>query len=421
MATLYWIGTAPVVAQISTVQITGHDVATTYTITIGKDAVSVPGTGPDVDSTAAALQAALDASTLPYFAAITWTVSTDTITGTADTEGVPFTATSSVNGGAGTIGSVTTTTAAAGPSIWTTPENWSTGSIPVSTDDVILRDSSVNIAYGLDNNAVLLDSLTVDKTYTGKIGLDRTVFHTSADAATTNSASIEPGDTYLKIGAEFVNIGQNFGSGAPNGSQRIKIDNSDAAATTTTIFETASSSSETGLPSVRLLFSGGGTHTMFVRDAESGVGVAVDEPTETTTISAISVSATGGNTSVQVGAGTSITTFSQTGGSNVIEAAGTITTVNADDGSLLIEGGDYTITNLNGRGATITDNHTKISGAAVTTATITDGTYDLSESSETRTITTLNPDGGRITYDSSIVTVTTLNNPASGVKTMSIS
>lgn len=419
MATNYWLGTADLVAQISTVQITADDAATTYTITRGNETVSVSGTGTGVNDTATALKNALDGSSIPYFAAITWTVSTDTVTGTADTSGVPFTATSSVNGGTGTIGAVTESTAAAGPSIWTTPANWSLGVAPVSTDDVIIRDSAVNIAYGLTNTAVLLASLRIEETYTGKVGLNRTAFHTSADAETTDTTKTEPEAIYLKIGAEVCDISQHFGPGSPNGSQRIMIDNSDTDANVTTVYGTASSSSETGLPAVRLLFSGAGASTLYVRDAPAGVGVAVDEPTEATTISKVSVSASGSSTTVQIGAGTAITAFEQTGGDNVIEAAGTIATVDAAGGALQIEG-DYTITALNINGATVTDNHIKTSGDAVTTATVTDGTYDLSQSSEPRTIGTLNPDGGQVIADFSIVTVTTLDKPAAGVKTLSV-
>ena len=99
MATRIWRGDAVDIAQVVTVQVTADDSSTTYTITINNKDVSVAGSGVDVDTTAAALQAALDASTIPEFAEVTWTVATDTITGTADTAGKPFTATSSATGG----------------------------------------------------------------------------------------------------------------------------------------------------------------------------------------------------------------------------------------------------------------------------------------------------------------------------------
>jgi len=94
---IYFIGTADAVAQIDTVQVTNFDVTTTYVITIGGDTVSVLG-NTDEDTTASDLQVALEASTNPYFVAVDWTVTTDTITATAGNAGVPFTATSSVTG-----------------------------------------------------------------------------------------------------------------------------------------------------------------------------------------------------------------------------------------------------------------------------------------------------------------------------------
>ena len=101
-ATLYWIGGADAVSQVATTQITAFDAATTYKVTIGGITVSVAG-DTDADTTAAALKAALSGSDHPYFTAITWTVATDTITGTAATAGVPFVFSTSATGGTGTI------------------------------------------------------------------------------------------------------------------------------------------------------------------------------------------------------------------------------------------------------------------------------------------------------------------------------
>lgn len=102
-------------AQVSTAVITAYDTATTYKVTIGGVVVSVVGQGGTTATTATALRTALNASTHPYFAAITWSGSGSDITGTADTAGVPFIATSSVTAGTGTFSAFSTTTASAGP------------------------------------------------------------------------------------------------------------------------------------------------------------------------------------------------------------------------------------------------------------------------------------------------------------------
>ena len=173
MATLFWRGDAPAVAQVSTVAITAYDVATTYKLTINGKTVSVVGSGGTTTTVATALAAAWNASTIPEFAEVTASSSTNTITLTADTAGVPFTATSSVSGGTGTIGSVTGSVANSGPNCWDTAANWSTGAIPVDADTVIFRNNAVDCLYGIDQTGIYLDKMAIYASYTGTIGLPR--------------------------------------------------------------------------------------------------------------------------------------------------------------------------------------------------------------------------------------------------------
>ncbi|GAG42882.1 unnamed protein product, partial [marine sediment metagenome] len=106
MGTNYYEGGAVAVAQVDTCQVTGYDVDTTYTLTVGDQTVSAIAEG-SVDATAQELAALWNASTHPYFATITAEDAADIVTLTADTAGVEFVCTSSVAGGAGTIGAVT--------------------------------------------------------------------------------------------------------------------------------------------------------------------------------------------------------------------------------------------------------------------------------------------------------------------------
>jgi len=92
------------VRQVSTITITAYDAATTYKVTIGGTDVTQIGTGGTAAQTAQALTAALNASVNANFTPITWTSSGTVITGKADVGGVAFTPTTSVTGGAGTIG-----------------------------------------------------------------------------------------------------------------------------------------------------------------------------------------------------------------------------------------------------------------------------------------------------------------------------
>lgn len=415
MATVYWQGAADAVAQVTTIQVTAFDAATTYTVTIGGVAVSVAGT-TDVNGTASALQAALAASTHPYFTAVTWTVSTDTVTGTAAVAGAPFVASSSVASGTGTIGAATDTTSNAGPNDWSTADNWSGGSVPVASDDVVFRDNGVNVCWGLDQSAVDLASLTIEQTYTGKIGLNRNSFSTTADGETASDpVKPEYREDYLVIGWTTCNIGEHVGPGSPGGSTRIKLDNDKAGASTTVIHDTANTASETGLPCVRLLASNASAD-VFVRSATGGVGIAIDDPTETATIGDLVVSDDTESSKVYIGSGTTITSWAQTGGNNILQAAATVTSVDVDGGTLTIEG-DMTVTTVNANEGTVYANHIKTAGNAITTANINGGTLDGTQSGAARTWATVNLDDGTLVADDAVVTITTLDQPA-GIVTL---
>jgi hypothetical protein len=418
MATLYWRGDATAVAGVETGSVdtvSGTPSDSTYTVTIGGVAIDEVG-DTDVATTATNLRATLNASTHPYFAAITWSGSAGDIIGTADTAGVPFIAALTVAGGTGTVTDFVETTASAGPSDWSTGENWvnaatgATGTIPASADDVVIENSTNSIVYGLDQNAVALDSLEIRLSFTGKIGMERRAFMTAADGLTADSTKAEYREDYLKIGAEVVDIGQAFGTGTQSGSTRIKIDNVDAAATTTTIHNTATTG-DTPYPAVRLLVTHASS-TLLVRRAPGGVGIGIDEPGETSSLSSITVSDSTPSTRIVTGEGLTLTTWTQTGGSNLLRVvdAGTVTTVNVSGGSLVTQG-DFTITTLNATGGTSSMNHSRTAGISITTANLTSGTVRTRSTATARTWTTVNLGDEISLLADSNLTITTLNEP----------
>lgn len=205
MADLYWRGDALPVTEIKTLVVGGTAAnGQIYTVTINGKVISYTADGSDTNSTiATAVQALLSdtENTPPEFDEAAYTVDTATITARCTSAGIPFDIVTAADGTGTFI--TTTTTAATGPNFFDLGANWSTGSPPANSDNLYVRQSSVDILYGLDMNAVTVTLLDIDSTYTGKIGLPD-----------TNPLGYqEYRETYLKIGATNCFVGRGFASG----------------------------------------------------------------------------------------------------------------------------------------------------------------------------------------------------------------
>ncbi len=412
MATKQFLGTADPVAQVETgaiASVDGTPSSNTFTVSMGGASVSVPG-NTDVNTTASDLRAALTASTDPYFEAITWGGAGASIEATAKTPGVEIGPSLTVSGGgSGSVTNFSTTTPNAGPSDWSTPENWTDGTIPANGDDVVIADSAVNIVYGLQQSAVALASLTIRKTYTGKIGLPVTSFATSADGETSSTpARPEYRQTYLSISATRISIGEDYGPANPTGSQRIKIDNKAAGASSLVVHDTAASASETGKTAVRYL-AGSLSADVFVRNAPGGVGIGVDAAGEVATIGLLSVSHDTTLAFIQTGPGVTVTNVESKGGQVTIQAAATIAAVVVEGGTTTFEG-DFAVTSLSVFGGIARPNNVVPSGDEIGTITIDGGSLDARGSTEPRTFDTVNLVSGSLRGNTSL-TINTLKEP----------
>lgn len=397
MATKYWKYGNSAVAQVATATFGTYDVATTRKITIGGLVISAADSGGTLTAALTALAALLNASTHPYFSGITWTSSATQIIGTADTAGVPFVFAGSVTGGTGTCSNAyTVTTASAGPNDWSTATNWSDNTVPVDGDTVIIKDSSQNICWGLDQSSINLASLRIDQSYTGKIGLDKMVFATSATGGTTVSTAIEYRTDYLTLdGATDCKIGENLSSAQPNGSQRIKI-NFGSTASTVRVYGSASASSEVGRPAIRVLANHASTN-IYVHFCPGGFGLAADVPGETSTVGAVYVEDKTTSTSVFIGDGTTLAWFEQQGGDNVLQAAATVGTVLCFGGKLRMEG-TFVSTLHAVYGGTCTDN--RYNGGVISTETdLYGGVLDYSQTALPRTVSALFLQAGELIWD----------------------
>lgn len=367
MATMRWKGAAQAVAQVTTVQVTAYDAATTYSLSVNGKTVSTIAAG-SANLTAAALATAWNSSTEPELAEVTASSSTDTVTLTGDTAGVPFTATSADTGGTGTIGSPSTTTAATGPNHWDNADNWTGGSVPANSDSVYIEQSSVSIKYGLAQSSVTLTLLSITSSFTGDLGLP-------AVNQSGSSNYQEYRATYLAIGATTLNIGD----GPGQGSGRLKIDLGSVQSTVN--IRNTSSGSETNLEAVQLK----GTHASNVVNVTKGSVAIAGYGGDVSTVATLTVGFVSSPTTdsrVRCGAGVTLTTLQMSGGE--VELNSGLTTVTMTTGTLTVNSGS--ITTLTADGGTVYYAGT----GTIATANLSEATLDFSRDMRGRTVTNAN-------------------------------
>ncbi|WP_298869235.1 LamG-like jellyroll fold domain-containing protein [uncultured Gimesia sp.] len=227
--------------------------------------------------------------------------------------------------------SIANSVANSGPNNWDVAANFNTNTVPVTGDTVFISDTDISIFYGLAQSAVTLAALHIEQTFSGFIGLPRT----NTDG--TNSY-FEYRDSYLKIGATLLNIGDKEG----DGSDRIKIDL--GTVQSTVLITDSGTGEDANTPAILLL----GTHASNVIDINRGsLGVAY-YPTEVSTIATLRQAFfddAASDTTVYLGAGVTITDIIKTGGDLDINSA--TTTFRQDAGETTIHAGAHASLNVN--------------------------------------------------------------------------
>lgn len=113
--------------------------------------------------------------------------------------------------GAGTQSlSITSLISPTGPAYWNNASNWSTSTVPVDADTVILEANDRPVLYGLNQASVTLDALIIRASFIAELGLP----------SVHQAGYLEYRDTHLQIGATSVRIGEGIGGG----SERIRLD-----------------------------------------------------------------------------------------------------------------------------------------------------------------------------------------------------
>lgn len=389
MATRIWIGGAGEVAQVTSWTFAGTWEATDIVnITIGTHTVSVVTGSTTIATLLTTIVTALNASTIPEFAEITWGGTSPALTATADTAGVPFTVTISTTetgGGAAdsqtidgsTSSTGTDTTACSGPNFANVAANWSGATAPVDSDDIVFADSEVDVLYGMANSAVSPASITIDQSYTGNIGLP-----TYNETASNGASYYEYRNRYLQYGTsgDAVNCAVTIGRGEGSGSPRVLLDTGSGQAT---IVVMNSGTAETNAKGA-ILWKG--THASNTVTINKGSLAAATYPGETATIATLKVgyqTNVQGDASVVCSSGVTLTTVSQSGGT--LQTESNVTTGSVTDGDWRFLAGTLTTLNLDGGAVRYRSTGT------LTTANVgSNGNLDFRQDMRARTVTNVN-------------------------------
>ena len=287
-----------------------------------------------------------------------------------------ITSTSSlVSGGADQV-DVNIATAATSGNHWDNKTNWTTTTVPAGGDDVYFEAVNIDCLYGLDQSTVTLDSLNIDASYTGSIGLQ-----------SYNGDYYEYRDTMLQIGATALNIGTGDGSG----SSRIKID--------VGTVQTSCNVSQTSTPDDESVgaFVFAGTHVANAVNIQRGtVGIATNEPGQDTKLASLKIGYVDdqeNDANVRIGSDVSqITLIEQSAGG--LQSKSNITTLTQRGGGGLIQG-SATIGTLD-----VAGDVTYSSTGTITQGYVrSNGSLNFDRNTQARTVTNITAFAGSVLSD----------------------
>jgi hypothetical protein len=268
---------------------------------------------------------------------------------------------------------------------WDTAANWSPSGVPIAADDVVLANSSQDVLSGLDQSAVALTSITIDQSYTGRIGTLQSSF--------------------LQIAASTAVIGQSrTTTGTLTGSTRLNLDFGSSTACDIQVYNTARTAQDQNRQPLRIIGSNA-SHTLQVYGGSLAVS---DDNDDSSQLSSITVN--GG--SCNIGQGVTLATLKTTGGATNIQSS--VTTLTSKGGTVNFYDGvsASTITTLTVSNEGIFNHY---GSGTITTANAEGGTIDLTLTEKTKTVTTLNlKRESTVRLDTSNVTLTNDIVPESG-------
>jgi hypothetical protein len=374
MTTVTWIGDTPAIAQQTTLTPGNVQIGDIFIATINAKNVEYVAQAATVADVCQGLANAWNAADIPEFQEVEAVDQTTQILLTGNTPGVPFTvSTSTIDGGGSNTQTLTaaTTVNPTGPNWYSEPNNWSTASVPVSTNDVAINSGSSSILYGLGQSSVTLNSLTITMAFTGSIGLPP--WNTNGYA--------EYRQQYLQVGGTT----QSIGTGAGNGGSLIRIDNG----STQTALTVLNLGQSTDRVSPVLFWKGtNASNTVQILKGVAGIAYYQGETADVTTLLTGYVASPQSDVTLTVGAGCTLATVVAAGGSVTLNSG---TTSLTSLGSTGPGGGGATVTVMAGAHSDIECDGGVVrynSIGTLTTANVgAGGTLDFSGDLRTKTVT----------------------------------
>lgn len=288
---------------------------------------------------------AWNASLNPLISKLTASNSSGQITLTADSAGRSFSIAAS---GTGTWSGTGNTTSPVDNGDYSQATNWSLDANPTTSDDVTIGSGSTEIDHGLNASSAAIDDFTVESGFSGKIG--------RIEDGKAHYLRIDPNTfTYRgRSGRAFFNVGN---------------------------------------AAIDLLFAGSGTPEITGNNAVAVIGSAIDDITilsgnvgiapfsgDTATVADIFVGQEGSTApTVNVGAGTSLTTLNAAAGTVTLSCAATTVTFGTNCTGSTAGTGAITTLNVHGTGYP--------SSAGTITNLNVYGTCDLTKDKTARTVT----------------------------------
>lgn len=374
MSTRSYVGAAPLAAKVYTITPGGTIAATdTFAVTCGGTTFTFTATTTTVAHVTAGLYALIAAaqtagSSLEW-APLTAADATTALTVTTTTPGEDFTLTvavSNVSGGAAPTLTLTTTTANSGPEQYDNALNWSSATLPVDNDTIVI-EGNYNLRYG--TLASVTPARVIIRDFSGTIGLP---------PINANGRYPEYRSQYMLLGnaADAIAMTWDFMGNITSGLMRLSAAD---AQVTVNVYSTGTPSDPT-IAALTLI----GTHASNVLNVLSGSVASASESGEASTWAnwRTGEGTFAGALDLELGLGCTLTTGTQGGG--IVRLVNDCATVVVDGGTLfLIDDPDI------GTKLTINENATVVvvGGPTITAMLIQGGKLDATKDIRPFTIT----------------------------------